>query len=208
MCGSYRYITTQHHPSHCTQFDRYPNVFKVCKDYFTHNFPSKKLNILSFGCSTGEECFTLVKYFPTSKIVGIDFDKGVLELCNKNNIYPNISFIYSADICSATEKYDMIFCMSVLCKWLLTVYKKNISDIYEFSTFQGIVGELHNFLQINGLMIIYNSNYRFSDTSIYHKYKVLCDQRICESGFVNKFDRNGNLLNEKYQDCIFIKTND
>lgn len=204
------HIQEQHQVSIATCHNRYPKIFAACKKYHKEMHSSKRLIILSFGCSTGEECFSLAKYFPLAKILGVDTNKDVLTICNKRNTYKNISFSHSNyEKIKDKGPFDMIFCMSVLCKWDETANKKNISKIYSFSRFENTIYKLDNVLKKNGLLIIYNSNFRFSESSTYHRYKVLYIPEVDESGFVTKFDKNNNRIKKrsqpKYDGCIFIK---
>lgn len=197
----------QHQMIHNTEYDRYPKIFTICEEYSAGLNPSKELKILSFGCSTGEECMSIRKYFPSAKIFGVDIDKSTLDSCNKRNKDPNISFMYSNFQNIKKEgPFDMIFCMSVLCRWPDTKYLRNITNIYNFLEFQNTIEEIDKVLVKNGLLVVYNSNFIFSDTSIYSKYQVLYDPQIVESGFVYKFDKNNNRVKEsQYKECIFIK---
>lgn len=161
------------------------------------------MNILSFGCATGEECFTLLKYFPSSSIFGVDINKERIDICRNNNTNSSISFIQSNyENIKMKSPFNMIFCLSVLCNY------GTGNDNYKFSEFDGTLVELDSFLSKNGLLVIYNSNFRFSDASIYHKYKVLPDNNI-SCGDVPKYDKNNIILNNyAYKDTIFIKIND
>lgn len=203
------HLQEQYQVSTTTRYNRYPKIFIACKWYHTEKLASKSLNILSFGCSTGEECFSLAEYFPLAKILGVDINRDVLDLCNRKNTNQNISFLHSnCNDVNNVGPFDIIFCMSVLCKWTDTENKQNISNIYSFSKFQNTVEELDKILVKGGLLVIYNSNFRFSESSIYHKYGVLHNPEIDESGFVQKFDKNNNLIKrelQKYNECIFIK---
>lgn len=48
-----------------TAFDRHPRIFSCVRDRVPD---SDTTRILSFGCSTGEEVFSLRRYFPQAKI--------------------------------------------------------------------------------------------------------------------------------------------
>lgn len=94
-----------------TQYDRYPDVFNSAKQYIP-----KASKILSFGCSSGEECFTLKeKYFPLSRIIGVDLNKEKLSMAKSKNVYNDVFFFDSIEQVSGLV--DIIFAMSVLCKW-------------------------------------------------------------------------------------------
>ncbi len=49
-----------------TKMDRYPEIFGQVREYFAGRglADSPDLRLLSFGCSTGEEAFSLRRYFP------------------------------------------------------------------------------------------------------------------------------------------------
>ena len=52
-----------------TTLDRYPELFRAA----SQQMPDAT-RILSYGCSTGEECATLTRYFPAAEIVGTDIN--------------------------------------------------------------------------------------------------------------------------------------
>src|SRR5262249_37915409 len=58
-----------HQAKSTTKLNRYPEIFAAA----TKAAPSAR-KILSFGCSTGEECVTLANYFPTAQIIGADIN--------------------------------------------------------------------------------------------------------------------------------------
>lgn len=182
-----------HQKNNTTQYNRYPEIFKVCKSYFKGKTPK----ILSFGCSTGEECWSLTHYFPYSKITGVDIDKDILFKAELQNHHININ--YTTEL---KGEYDLIFAMSVLCKWEDTMDKQDISSIYHFKQFSGQVKELDSHLSKGGLLVIYNANFRLKDTDIYSKYKPY---KKIQSGFVTKFDRNNQVLGINDFETIFVK---
>lgn len=186
-----------------TSHNRYPKIFALCKKYHMEKLSDRRPNILSFGCATGEECLTLAEYFPSATILGVDTDQGLLDKCNEKNTYPNVSFaISNSEDIKKKGPFDIVFCMSVLCRW---GSDSNSNTACSFPKFQRIIGELDKLLAKYGLLVIYNSSFMFSDSSIYHKYKVLQDPEI-DSGFVTMFDKNGNKVSRRlYKDSIFIK---
>ena len=56
---------------------RYPHIFEFVRIKLG-NHPAR---ILSFGCSTGEEVFTLRKCFPAATIKGIDINPDNIAQC-------------------------------------------------------------------------------------------------------------------------------
>jgi len=109
--------------SKCTEYNRYAKHFKEIRNI---SGPCKK--ILSFGCSTGEEVFTLKElYYQKSEIHGIDIHKDIINSINNKNT--ELKFYDSIE---SLSKYDIIFCMSVLCRWPLI----NCENDYTFDTFE------------------------------------------------------------------------
>lgn len=91
--------------SHMTKLNRFPKIFESAKRLQ----PNAK-RILSFGCSTGEECITLAELFPDAEIVGIDIDYHSIRHARKNNKCDRIHF--HTDL-GATGQYDLALCLMV-----------------------------------------------------------------------------------------------
>ncbi len=123
----------QHQLTSTTSRDRYPYLFNEAKRYAEVFLKEKELSILSFGCSTGEECISLKSYFPESRIVGVDINKSNIRKADKNNFSPGITYMLSTPENIADKgKYDLIFCLSVLCRWEETKAVENCEKIYSF----------------------------------------------------------------------------
>src|SRR5262245_15793576 len=92
-----------------TALNRYPEVFAAA----AAAAPDAR-RILSFGCSSGEECVTLAEYFPKAEIVGADINPVILLQARKYRS-DRIRFVYASDrILSGLGGFDAIFCMAVL----------------------------------------------------------------------------------------------
>lgn len=187
----------QHQWNTVTLFDRYPNIFR----YFA-NLKSNKSRVLSFGCSTGEEIETLKKYLPESEIYGVDINPNCVSICREK--FGEKYIRHYNDFIKDNDKFDIIFCMSVLCKWEDTESVDDCSLIYPFSQFETAVELLDSRLNLGGYLSIYNANFMMVDTSVYLKYKPVDD--VIGSGFVHKFDRFNKKTSENYEHCIFNKT--
>jgi trans-aconitate methyltransferase len=74
-----------------TALDRYPEVFAAA----AAAAPDAR-RILSFGCSSGEECVTLAEYFPKSEIIGAEINVLSLVKAWKKRT-DRIRFVYSSD---------------------------------------------------------------------------------------------------------------
>ena len=75
-----------------TAMNRYPVIFSACKDYLKDK---ENINILSYGCSTGEEVVTLREYFNNATIIGAEINSHSLEVCRSRNLDDKIKFIVS-----------------------------------------------------------------------------------------------------------------
>lgn len=119
MYESYLQLSNQ------TKENRFPKIFARAKELK----PDAK-RILSFGCSTGEECFTLAETFPEAEIVGIDISNYSIQKARADNKFKDRVFFH--DEIGATGKYDLVtslmvlFCMSQPIsqeKWTETIEK-------------------------------------------------------------------------------------
>lgn len=196
----------EHQQKTSTSLNRYPEIFSAARVYFsTHN--SGNLRILSFGCSRGDECFSLRTYFPNAQIIGVDVDRVALWTARRRNNDSRVRFALSNEKNIArASPLDAVFCMSVLCRWPETKDLEDISAVYPFERFQQSVVCLDRYLKPGGLLVIANSNYRFCDTNIYNRYTPVSIPYIVSTGFVKLFDVNGQALKTSaYTDVIFAK---
>ncbi|MBX2967382.1 MAG: methyltransferase domain-containing protein [Cyclobacteriaceae bacterium] len=194
----------QHQLTSVTSENRYPDLFE-CSKQATANFESDKIRILSFGCSTGEECFSLRQYFPLSHIIGADIDRANLEAANRKNKDKQIDFIFSNETnIKNTGPYQAIFCLSVLCRWEDTKDLTNCEKVYPFSRFDKTLKMLSGHLVKGGILVIYNSNFRFEDSGLFSDFEVVPTTHP-DSGFVHKFDKDNNRVYETHSTCIYKK---
>lgn len=193
-----------HQLTSTTKENRYPLIFEECSILVKN--PEK---ILSFGCSTGEEVFTLNRfYYPSSNIIGLDIsDKNLKKAREKLDLSSNTIFQNSTEEnLKGNAPYDIIFAMSVLCRWEDTKGITDCSKIYPFQKFEEQIEKFYNVLKVSGLLVIYNANFRFSDCSISKEFELISSSKILESGFVPKFDKRNKLLKDQsYPFCIFRK---
>jgi len=183
----------QNQISHASWMNRYPEIFKEIKSII----PSPK-QILSFGCANGEECITMQElYFPNVKIVGLDISEIVIIANKGKNKYKNIEYYSSLE--NITEKSDLIFANSILCRW--TERKGE----YTFETFESTLKTIDNLLNKDGYLCIYNSKYLFTETDLFkHKYDKV-NTKHTETGFVTKYHNDYKKININYPYFLFRK---
>ncbi|MEW5769961.1 MAG: class I SAM-dependent methyltransferase [Pseudomonadota bacterium] len=102
-------------PYGTTSSDRYPHIFAFVQDQLAGVTAPR---LLSFGCSTGEEVFTLRQYFPRAEITGIDINAHSIAICRKKLARRRDAEIrfqqaHTPEAEPATH-YDAVFCMAVL----------------------------------------------------------------------------------------------
>jgi chemotaxis methyl-accepting protein methylase len=128
-----------HQGSNWTALNRYPVVFAAA----AAAAPDAR-RILSFGCSTGEECVTLAEYFPKAEIIGADINPVNLLKARKHR-RDRIRFVYASDrILSGLGGFDAIFCMSVL---------RSLGH-YPFESFEERALFLETLVRPGGLLVI------------------------------------------------------
>lgn len=182
-----------------TEYNRHEDLFKLSQSNLGKE---SKIKVLSFGCSTGEECFSLREYFPNATIIGCDINKDSLHIAAKRNKDNNIEFIISNNSNLHKYKYfDLILANSVFTKQPEDKVINNISKLFPFNQFNEITQTLHSLINRNGLFIMRYSNYKFEDTLIAHKYKCLLQK---DSNFP-VFDKNGDKLNGINRVCEVFK---
>jgi SAM-dependent methyltransferase len=188
-----------HQISAKTAFDRYPQIFAGA----ALAAPNAR-RILSFGCSTGEECATLKMYFPQATVVGADVNP--VSLCKARWRYGNdsVSFAYASDLgLKLRAPFDAIFCLTVLRDTRLDA-EASIRETYPFDRFDERVALLHSLLVPGGLLVFYGNMYRFSDTSVAKEYESVPLFHVPVGRNIT-FARDGKNDGGQYLDVLFRK---
>lgn len=152
-----------------TRADRYPELFAACRDQLA-GIPAPRL--LSFGCATGEEAFTLARYLPNAEILGVDINRWCLKQCMHNNTNPKLRFVHGTDpaFASATA-FDAIFAMAVFQR---TEHRlEQITEItggFTFERFEAEVAALDRRLNVGGMLFLGESDFCFIDTATAARY--------------------------------------
>ena len=153
-----------HQGPNATALNRYPEIFTAA----AAAAPNAQ-RILSFGCSTGEECVTLASYFPSAQIVGTDINPLNLLKAWKYRS-EQIRFVYASDrFLNGFGGFDAVFCMAVLRTWK----RKRIADYYPFDRFAERALFLEFLVRPGGLLVIHGATYRFGDTAHQCTYEAI-----------------------------------
>lgn len=175
-----------------TFMDRHPDIF----DFLKLQFGDQQIRLLSFGCSTGEECFSLRNYLPNAKITGVDINPNSILTAKKNSLVDgNMEFVcLSPNALHQLGQFDVILALSVLCKNPEAQELNDISSIYPFHRYNTIVSLLDSQLNKNGYLIIRSSNFRLKDSSIFSNYSVVNFEKRRDPKDFPKFDSNNKRL--------------
>ncbi|UPT77262.1 methyltransferase domain-containing protein [Sulfurovum sp. XGS-02] len=161
-----------HQVSNYTAYNRYPDIFYKIKELIGNK---KNIKILSFGCSTGEEVYTLREYFPDAMIIGVDINKHNIQKAISKNNDPKIIFSYNIDeTIQNNGPFDIIFALAVLQRTQNrheSTYDS--SHIYPFNKFNKQITQLNCYLKSNGIFAIDFADYLFEDTDVASQYHAL-----------------------------------
>lgn len=166
-------------PDNFTLPDRYPDLFRLAVREVGDGADKR---ILSFGCSTGDEVFSLRRYFPSARIVGIDINRHNIAVCRRKLIQdpdPAIDFRVGGSLADQpAEGYDIVFCMAVFRHGALGDRTRERCDEYiRFGDFDRATGDIARCLKPGGLLFIENSHFRFSDTRAHRDFRALTEVR-------------------------------
>ncbi len=178
-----------------TALNRYPEIFSSAALYFSNQRktqPQRPLRVLSFGCSTGEECYSLRSYFPNAEIYGCDINESVLAIAKARQRTGNIEFFHSSpEALREHGPFDLVFCMSSLCLFPEANRPSGENGSFPFAAFDELISGIDRVMRPGGLLVVYNTSYPFSLASVASDYEAIRADVVIENGFVNKLHRSG-----------------
>jgi len=190
-----------------TEEDRHPLYFEYARTVINDGTGRR---LLSFGCSSGEEVFSLRGYFPRAFIKGIDINPRNIAKCRRRlraSGDKNIAFaVDGTTFDEQSDSYDAIFCMSVFTHGeLVTSRAERCDHLIRFADFECVVADLARCLKSGGMLFIAGSSFRFKDTAIYDAFEPVM-QTDRPNPMRPVFDRTNRLLpGVTYDDVAFRK---
>lgn len=194
-------------PYGTTSNDRYPKIFQKVRERMGDG---ASLRILSFGCATGEEVFSLRRYFPQATIVGLDINPYNIFVCRsrlRKIKDPRIAFsVAGSPANEASASYDAIFAMAVFRHGDLNKIPPppNSGHRIRFADFEQSVADLARCLKPGGLLVIRHAMFRFADTRVASQFETVLSLDPGEKGPLYGPD-NCNLPGAVDPDIVFRK---
>lgn len=193
-----------------TRADRYPWLFEFAASQLGTQRP---LSILSFGCSRGDEVFSLRKYFPRATLKGIDVNPRNIARCLarvRAERPTNMTFVTAATTeGERTGAHDAIFCLAVLVSGDLTTSGAERCDpLLHFERFDRQVADFARCLKPGGLLVLHTTNFRFCDTAVARDFAVVLEADPAHLAPDVLFDRDNRLMpgeRQRYRAVVFQK---
>jgi SAM-dependent methyltransferase len=193
-----------------TREDRYPEILRFVGDRLDQR---PGLRLLSFGCSTGEEVFTLRRYAPNAMIDGIDVNPYRIRTCLEQLLNrggdAGISFAVAATTAHLPDAaFDAIFCMAVLRHGELRLGPAPRCDhLIRFEMFDRITQDFARCLKPGGYLAIVHSNFRFADARAAGAFDpVMSLENDASDPVTPLYGRDNRLLpGVVYRDVVFRK---
>ncbi len=148
--------------------DRYPAVFALLARELGGR-PGAR--VLSFGCSNGDEVFSLRRYLPGARVRGLDINWANVRECRARQRAcgdPMVSFARAGSAeGEPAEAYDAVLAMAVLRHGDLSDGDRDSCEgVIGFEAFEATVTGLARCVKPGGLLLIEHSNFRFADTAV------------------------------------------
>ena len=166
-----------------TSMNRYPRCFAFARDTLGEG---SALNLLSFGCSTGEEAFTLARYFPQAQINGIDINARAIAAARAATPPPHadrIRFDVASSAGAEPEgSYDAVFAFAVFRDDALKDRPPRCDHLLRFADFDQAMSDLARCLKPGGLLFLRHAQFRFADSHAARDFDVALRLQIDPSG--------------------------
>jgi SAM-dependent methyltransferase len=172
-----------------TSLDRYPHLFAALRDSLDD---VAMPDILSFGCSTGEEIVSLKAYISRGRFAGIDINPSRIRRARRRIRDPRVRLWAAASIAETDGgEFDAITCLSVLHRReMVKNWPIDPTPYMTFEAFERAVLDLDRHLRPGGMLLLYHSSFRFVETRVAPRYTPLLVVAPLDHTLAQRYDRN------------------
>jgi hypothetical protein len=163
-----------------TSENRYPDIFATVAHALTDR-PAPRL--LSYGCSTGEEAFSLAALIPKARVTGIDINPHNVAVARRRAAVlggnaPQFICAGSPDA-MADGSFDAIFCMAVTRHAQVEANRPlDCSPWLQFDRFDSLMTKFERLLDDGGIFAIWNSHFRFTDSNVAARFTPIFNRPV------------------------------
>lgn len=150
-----------HQTATTTAFNRYPEIFAALAARL-----APRAQILSFGCSTGEELASLRRLMPLARLTGVEINPRARRIAAKRMAADPLAEVVAA---VPDERFDAILALAVLQREPHRIAAMGIDDLgttYPFARFEDALAALVKRLVPGGLLAVYHAQYRVEDSRV------------------------------------------
>lgn len=186
-------------PFTTTSAGRYPEEFAVVREALADDARAEP-RILSFGCASGEELFSLRADFPGARIHGIDINPLAVRTAGRRvreSGDERITVERAADAAALPQaSYDVVLALAVFRHGALKAQPASCADLIRFADFERTVTGLCATLRPGGLFLIRHANFRFTDCAVAADFATVRDgfPSSNEGGVTPVYDRANRLV--------------
>ncbi len=190
--------------SSATRKNRYPQLFQIVAKELGGNSNPK---ILSFGCSSGEEVFSIKEYIPDAELTGVDINHRAIRIAKKRAPKGSFRFFhYLEDNWTKADHYDCIFAMAVFQKSEHQDHKRKTAlESFTFNKFKERLEHLNSLLKPGGLLVIEHSDFSFLDLPLSKSYSICENDILIRRKRPVLSDQNVKISHSHIYPRIFIK---
>ena len=149
-----------------TEPGRYPRLFAGIGELL----PAAP-DLLSFGCASGDEIYTLDQRFAPRSILGVDISARRIAICRRRvrreppRAQVRFEVAGSAETLSPAS-FDAVFALAVFRHGDLRAAPPRCDHLVRFADFERTVTGLARCVRPGGLLVLRHAQFRFADTAI------------------------------------------
>ena len=188
--------------------NRYPRLFAYLREHVT----APHARVLSFGCATGEEVFSLRRYLPAATIKGLDINPANIATCaSRLAVAPDAGLAFAVGSSAATEtpeSYDAVLALAVFQHPDLKLDRRvaTCAPRIRFVDFERVVAGLAAGVKPGGYLALRHTAFRFADTACSRDFTLRLELPT-EVAFFPRFDRDDRRIADAATEQVVFQKN-